>query len=296
MTQVRRVLGLIVIASLAWCQQTGSQSTTNNDLNDLTITVLEGEDGANIVKDQTFAETTVEVRDKNNLPIVEGAVTFAVVWAVAHSGGDLPGTFANGARTLTVTTDGSGRAVMTGFRPQANGPVNVQVQASYQGHTGSAVIHQTNFPTVAAARAAGKNIANQTQSSSMNSNSTAAQAASHGMSTGAKVALATLGVAAAGGGAAYGAGLFKTNTAPDCSSQANQWVQVTQTYAQACSVNPQTQQCVAQVNAYLNAANSVCSCVGGLGDLPAQYRQSLSDALNSIRQFYGASASAPACK
>jgi hypothetical protein len=138
MKQAKRLLGVTLIASVALCAQQQGARQDNNGSDDLQIVVIQGEDGANIVQDGTFAESIVEVRDRNNLPIVGGAiVTTGVVWfAATHTGGATPGAFANGSNTITITADTNGRAVISGFRPSGNGQVNIQVQASYQGHTG----------------------------------------------------------------------------------------------------------------------------------------------------------------
>jgi len=55
------------------------------------------------------------------------------------------GTFANGANTLTTTTNAQGQAVARGirFNNQA-GTMQIRVAASYAGQTASAIITQTN--------------------------------------------------------------------------------------------------------------------------------------------------------
>ena len=235
------LLCFTLIAPVAWCQQQG-RPQNNNSSDDLQIVVIQGEDGANIVQDGTFADTIVEVRDRNNLPIVGGAVvTAGVVWAIAaHTGGATPGAFANGSNTITITADAQGRAVIEGFHPSGTGQVNIQVQANFQGHTGHATVHQANFPTAAAAQAAGKTPGNPQQGSQQSSSpqqsspaNTAAngsQVVSHGMSTGMKTLLVVGGVGAAGGGAAYAAGAFKTKTSDSgggsCSNLSNLQSQV----------------------------------------------------------------------
>jgi hypothetical protein len=159
---------LMVFAStLGWGNAAQTQDAVNG-ANGLNITVLAGENGTNIVRNGAFAETIVEVRDGNNTPVGAGAsVTFGVTWDSGYIGSGSPGTFAGGASTLTVTTDRNGRATMTGFRPLGNGRINITVEASYQGNTASRMIEQTNYPTEAAARAAGKNPNNQQASRGM---------------------------------------------------------------------------------------------------------------------------------
>ena len=145
---------IAVAATLGWGNTARPQDGLS-DANGLNITVLAGENGANIVRNGTFAETIVEVRDGSTL-VTGATVTFGVGWDSGYTGSGTPGAFAEGASTLTVTTDRNGRATMTGFRPLGNGRISVNVQASYQGNTASCAIEQTNYPTEAAARAAGK--------------------------------------------------------------------------------------------------------------------------------------------
>ena len=64
--------------------------------------------------------------------------------------------FANGARSLTITTDSQGRAVARGLKPNnVNGRYEIRVNASHEGRTASTTISQTNALTAAAAGAAG---------------------------------------------------------------------------------------------------------------------------------------------
>jgi hypothetical protein len=275
------LLCFTLIAPVAWCQQKG-RPQNNNSSDDLQIVVIQGEDGANIVQDGTFADTIVEVRDRNNLPIVGGAVvTAGVVWAIAaHTGGTTPGAFANGSNTVTITADAQGRAVIEGFHPSGTGQVNIQVQANFQGHTGHATVHQTNFPTTAAAQAAGKTPGNQQQgsqqssspqqSSPANTTTNASQVVSHGMSTGMKTLLVVGGVGAAGGGAAYAAGAFKPKTSDSgggsCSnlsslqSQVNTFISTINNCANTSSTKSSS--CQSAYTQLINIYQSLCTCVG----------------------------------
>ncbi len=116
---------------------------------ELTITVLEGENGVNIIKRKTAVKPVVEVRDRNKLPVAGAAVTFTL------PGMGAGGTFANGAKVLTVITDSSGRAAVTSLHPLGTGVFKITVTATMHGHLATAVISQTNYLTVAAAQAAG---------------------------------------------------------------------------------------------------------------------------------------------
>src|SRR3970282_16468 len=66
------------------------------------------------------------------------------------------GTFANGARSLSVTTDAQGRAVATGLQPNnVEGQYQIRVSAPHQGQLASATITQSNAVSAAAAAGAG---------------------------------------------------------------------------------------------------------------------------------------------
>jgi len=105
----------------------------------LNIVIVEGEGAINNVKQRVNRDPIVQVEDENHRPIAGAAVVFFLPDQGAS------GTFVNGSRTLTVTTDAQGRAVATGIRPNnTNGPMQIRVTASFQGVTASAVINQTN--------------------------------------------------------------------------------------------------------------------------------------------------------
>ncbi|MGA7235664.1 MAG: hypothetical protein WBY44_08290 [Bryobacteraceae bacterium] len=300
MKQLNYALCLTLFTSAAWCQQQ-SVRHDNDGSDDLQIVVIQGEDGANIVQDGTFADTIVEVRDRNNVPIVGGAmITAGVVWGLAaHTGGATPGAFANGSNTITITADTQGRAVISGFRPSGNGPISLQVNASYQGHTGHVTVHQTNFPTVAAARAAGKTPGSQQQanqqsesqqSSSSNNVANSSQVVSHGMSTGMKALLVVGGVGAAGAGAAYAAGAFKTTNSGggSCSnlsnlqSQSNTFISTINTCTDTNTTKSSS--CQSAYNQAVNIDQEVCSCIGS--PVPSALLQAW-QALQSLASAYG---------
>ena len=163
----------------------------------LRIVVVEGEDGVNIIEKKTAVAPIVEVRDRNNLPVAQVAVTFLI--------GGKGAAFSNGARTLTLTTDSAGRAVVTQLNPLSKGALQIQVRATYQGQTATATIHQTNFATAAQAQAA------QTGAGSNGANAatSAGTAGGHGLST-----LAIVGIAA--GGVAGTVGVLKAIQKTPC--------------------------------------------------------------------------------
>jgi hypothetical protein len=105
----------------------------------LNIDIIEGEDAINNIRLRTAREPIVEVTDENHKPIAGALVLFAL--PTSGPGGE----FANGARTLSVVTDAQGRAVATGFRPNATtGHFEIRVNASYRGATAERRIRQRN--------------------------------------------------------------------------------------------------------------------------------------------------------
>jgi hypothetical protein len=137
----------------------------------LNLVVVEGEGATNNIRQRTARAPVVQVEDENHKPVA-GAI---VVFTLPSNGAG--GTFANGARTLTMVSDSKGQAVANGFRPNGlKGQFKIHVNASFQGLTAVVAITQSN----AALTATGA-------------------VASAGVSAKLIVVLAVLGAAAAGG-------------------------------------------------------------------------------------------------
>lgn len=116
------------------------------DLSELKINVISGEDGVNIVKKKTAVQPVVEVRDRNNVPVSGVVVNFTS----PNSGPTV--LFSNGGHTLSLVTDSTGRAAVSGMHPVGTGAFHLDVTASVQGHVvANTTIAQTNFLTAAAA-------------------------------------------------------------------------------------------------------------------------------------------------
>jgi PKD repeat protein len=109
----------------------------------LKIVVIAGEDSVNVIQQRTAVAPVVEVRDDNDQPVAGALVRFTVR---GGRNARLNGTL----ETLQVTTDATGRATVTSLTPTGSGPVQMDVVASFQGRTATAVISQTNVATAAA--------------------------------------------------------------------------------------------------------------------------------------------------
>jgi hypothetical protein len=116
----------------------------------LKILVLEGEDAINNIRQRTARDTIVEVQDENDKPVAGAVVTFLLPDRGAS------GSFANGAQSLSVTTDAQGRAVATGLQPNnVAGEYQMRISASHQGQVASTTIAQSNIAGAVAAAGAG---------------------------------------------------------------------------------------------------------------------------------------------
>jgi hypothetical protein len=126
-------------------------SSLAQEVSSLNIVVMEGERAINNVRQRTARETIVQVEDQNHKPVAGAIVAFTLPSQGAG------GTFANGAQTLTVTTDAQGRAIATGMRlNRIGGNWTMRINASYAGHTATASIPEVNVVAAAgAATAAG---------------------------------------------------------------------------------------------------------------------------------------------
>jgi len=169
----------------------------------LKIIVLEGEDAVNLIDKKTAVKPTVEVRDRNDLPVAGALIRFAIRGRAA--------TFGNGAREFTVTTDSLGRATVNALTPARTGAFEIDVNASYQGQTATTTMHQTNYADAAQAARAGKAPA---------TTSSATTTAAGGGGGGGLSGLAVAGIV---GGAAAGAATAvivakRGNTAPSVGS------------------------------------------------------------------------------
>jgi len=106
----------------------------------LGIVVVEGEGAINDLRQPTIHEPVIQVQDDNQKPVAGAAVVFFL----PNQGPG--GTFFDGTRSLTVTTDAQGRATIRGIRfNRVSGQMQIRVTASSGGQTATATITQTNI-------------------------------------------------------------------------------------------------------------------------------------------------------
>ena len=114
----------------------------------LHIVIVEGDGAINNARQRVAREPIIQVEDENRKPVAGAAVTFLLPNQGAGA------SFANGARSLTVTTDSKGQAVARSLKPNnVNGQYQINVNASFQGQTASTTITQTNALAAAGAGA-----------------------------------------------------------------------------------------------------------------------------------------------
>jgi len=105
----------------------------------LNIVIVEGEAAVNNLRQRVVREPIVRVEDQNHKPVAGATVSFLL------PGNGASGTFANGAKLLTVTTDANGQAVARGIRVNSvPGQYQIHVTASAGKVTATAAISQAN--------------------------------------------------------------------------------------------------------------------------------------------------------
>lgn len=119
--------------------------TPQSTITKIHVDVLEGQGQLINIKSRVNSPPVVQVVDDNNTPL-QGALVVFFLPAQGPSG-----TFANGTRNITVTTDKNGRAVAAGIIPNSQtGNFEIRASASYQGQTANATISQTNISGISA--------------------------------------------------------------------------------------------------------------------------------------------------
>lgn len=107
----------------------------------LHITILDGEDALNNIRERTAREPIVQVEDENHKPVAGALLLFSI----QNGGTGAGGTF-NGLSTLSVTTDAEGKAVAHGLTPnRTSGSYTIAVTATLGALVATAIIHQSNI-------------------------------------------------------------------------------------------------------------------------------------------------------
>ncbi len=137
---VNRAIALVtafLLLSINLPAQQNSQAATPGKI---TLEVVGGHDLINNIKQRTSQATIVEVQDENHRPVAGATVSFLL----PNSGPG--GTFAGGARSISVVTGPNGQATMPRMTMnQLAGRYEIHVNASFQGQQASAVIPQQSI-------------------------------------------------------------------------------------------------------------------------------------------------------
>lgn len=105
----------------------------------LNIVIVEGDGAVNNLRQRVVREPIVRVEDQNHKPVAGAAVSFLL------PGDGAGGTFVNGGKLLTVTTDANGQAVARGIvANRVAGPYQIHVAASVGKVTATQTIAQSN--------------------------------------------------------------------------------------------------------------------------------------------------------
>ena len=106
----------------------------------LYITILDGEDSVNNIRERTAREPIVQVEDENHKPVAGAALLFTI-----QGGSNGAGASFNGLNTLSVTTDAEGKATAHGLKPnETQGSYSIAVSATVGVIVATAIIKQTN--------------------------------------------------------------------------------------------------------------------------------------------------------
>jgi hypothetical protein len=170
-----------------------------NAADSLKVIVVDGDEAANIVAERIAAEPVIEVRDKDDRRVPGAVVRFVI----RKTRDRLVASFGNGQTEVRTLTDFEGRAAVNAVTPVEPGSFQIDVDVSYRGQTGKAVIRQTNFQTSAQAKAAGREPGKSTNSNAQTSTSAATASTAAGAAataTGTTATTATTAAVSAGGG------------------------------------------------------------------------------------------------
>lgn len=142
--------GICCLAILAL--NAGAQQQLGTVPTSLNIVVLQGEGAITRVQQRVTPEPRIRVQDESQKPVAGAAVVFTLPTEGAT------GEFANGSKTLIVTTDKSGEAVARGLRMnEVPGRTPIHITASYKGLSALAIISEESvLPPGVTAKASSK--------------------------------------------------------------------------------------------------------------------------------------------
>jgi len=136
----------VLLCALLATPPEGAQAAQAEPPTELNIVIVQGEGAVNNLRQRVVREPIVRVEDQNHKPVAGAAVSFLL------PGNGAGGTFANGAKLLTVTTDANGQAVARGLRTNnVAGQYKIQVTASFGTVSATATISFVNAAGAAAA-------------------------------------------------------------------------------------------------------------------------------------------------
>jgi hypothetical protein len=120
----------------------------------LFITILDGEDAVNSIRERTAREPIVQVEDENHKPVAGALVLFSVHGGASGAGGSF-----NGLSSLSVTTDSAGRATGHGLIPNSTkGKYTISVSVTVGAMVATAIITQKNATTAGNGSSSAKRI------------------------------------------------------------------------------------------------------------------------------------------
>jgi hypothetical protein len=141
---LRRVLAIVLIATVGpvapLLAQVSSATAQAGAPQSLHITILDGEDAINNIRERTAREPIVQVEDENHKPVAGALILFTI-----QGGPNGAGATFNGLNTLSVTTDAEGKATAHGLKPnETQGSYSITVSATVGMVVATAIIKQAN--------------------------------------------------------------------------------------------------------------------------------------------------------
>ena len=138
MTFLRYTMAFVLLGSIGFLLLGAAQEGGA-----LRIVVQEGQAAVNVLASNSAVSPVVEVRDKNDKPVVGARVFFVLPKEGPRA------LFADGGNSVSVATGRDGRAKAAAMRPVGIGKFEIAIQADYRGQIASSTITQTNVETTA---------------------------------------------------------------------------------------------------------------------------------------------------